>query len=108
MKIALYFKDIRLGELTFLNGEFVYNSNLEGESRAKVFPSMLLYGLENSVNKKSQTLFKVFDDIKNNIKERYDILKDIDYSIQDNDFIVLAKYGKKKQSDYGFHLITEE
>ena len=45
MKVALYFKDIRLGELTFLNKEFVYNSNLEGENRAKVFPSMLLYGL---------------------------------------------------------------
>lgn len=108
MKVVLYFKSFRLGELTFNGDEFIYNSNIEGENAAKGFPSMLLYELENSVNVKSVRLFDVFKTIRDNIALRKDILADINYVDGDNDFILLAKYGKVKQNDFKFHLVTEE
>ena len=108
MKVVLYFKSFRLGELTYSNDEYVYNSNLEGENAAKSFPSMLLYELENSVNLKSRRLFEVFKVIRDNISVRKDILTDIGYVEGDDDFTLLAKYGKVKQNDFKFHLVTEE
>jgi len=107
MKVVLYFKSFRLGELTY-DGEFIYNSNVEGENLAKNFPSMLLYGLENSVNLRSVRLFEVFKTIKDNVSVRKDILTDIGYVEGDDDFTLLAKYGKVKQNDFKFHLVTEE
>ena len=108
MKVVLYFKQFRLGELTYVNGEYVYNSCLEGEKQAKVFPSMLLYGLENSKDLKSDKLFEVFKVTRDNISVRQDILTDIGYVEGDDDFTMLAKYGKVKQNDFKFHIVTEE
>lgn len=108
MKVVLYFKSFRLGELTYDGNEFIYNSNVEGENSAKGFPSMLLYGLENSRNLKSVRLFDVFKTIKDNVAVRKDILTDIEYTEGDDDFTLLAKYGKVKQNDFKFHLVTEE
>lgn len=108
MKVVLYFKSFRLGYLTYEDGQYVYNSNIEGENAAKSFPSMLLYGLEGSNNVKSEKLFEVFKTIKDNVALRKDILRAIGFEEGDNDFTVLAKYGKVKQNDFRFHLVTEE
>jgi len=106
MKIELYFKRHRLGTLQFENGQYTYNSNLEGERGAKEFASyILLYGLENSNNLTSDKLWKVFADMLSNIKLRKDILNQIGATDTDTDFEILYKYAGIPQIDFGFHII---
>lgn len=108
MKVVLYFKDFRLGELTRFNGNYVYNSNPSGEEKAKNYPSMLFYNLYNSHNLVSYTLFPVFQELVDKIKRRKDILDKIGMYDYSHDFNILCGYGKLSQMDFGFNIKTED
>lgn len=107
MKIALYFKTFKLGELTFENNKYIYNSDLTGEAECKKYPSLQYYKLENSKNRSSDKLYPVFDDFKTQILKRPDILTEIGYTKNDNDYSLLYKYGKIKQNDFKYHIVSE-
>ena len=108
MKVALYFKNFRLGELTMFNGNYVYNSNLNGEEQAKKYPSMFFYNLYNSRNIVSHTLFPVFQELVDKIKKRKDILDKIGMFDYTHAFNILCGYGKLSQIDFGFNIKTED
>lgn len=107
MKVCLYFKNYKLGELTYDNGLYIYNSNTEGEIAASIFPSMTLYGLENSNNKVSSSLFPIFQNIVDEVSQRKDILTLINFQSNDNPFTLLTKYGKVLQNNKRFYVIAE-
>lgn len=105
--VSLYFKDDKLGELTYDGKYYIYNSNIVGEVKVKKYPSFLLYQLENSKNRKSTTLFSVFDEFRRNIINRRDILTRMGYEDGDDDFTLLYKYGHLSQNDFKYHLVSE-
>lgn len=107
MKISLYFKNYKLGELTFENSKYIYNSNTDGENECKNYPSLQYYKLENSNNKSSDKLYPVFEELKAQILKRPDILTEIGYNQNDNDYTLLYKYGKIKQNDFKYHIVSE-
>ena len=107
MKIALYFKTFKLGELTFENNKYIYNSDLNGEVECKKYPSLQYYQLEDSSNRSNDKLYPIFEEIKSQILKRPDILTIIGYNKTDNDYILLYKYGKIKQNDFKYHIISE-
>ena len=41
--VSLYFKDNKLGELTYDGEYYIYNSNIVGEVKVKKYPSFLVY-----------------------------------------------------------------
>lgn len=92
MKIILHFKELTLGELTKEGAEYVYNSNKEGEEAFKKYATSSLYGLSESNNLRSETLFEVFDKIVKDVRARMDIMLSAKISKNDDDYTVLKKF----------------
>lgn len=107
MTIQLLFQSLLLGELTFVDGEYVYNSNVEGENKFKSFASALIYNLTESKDKRQKTLFPFFEYQFGNIKKRSDILSKIGCDENSSDFCILFEYGKLSQLEHGFHLLSK-
>lgn len=97
MEIRLYFKELLLGVLTMTCGEYVYNSNIDGERDFKKYATSFLYGLHLSNYLKSKVLFDEFSEIVKNVRARADIMNEAHILQDDSDFVVLQKYGTLPQ-----------
>ena len=104
MKVVLCFKQLQLGELSYQNGLYEYNSNLSGENEFKNYLNSVNYTLFSSVGKKSAKLFEPFAQIVKNIRQRPDLMAACLIDENSSDFEVLCEYAKTNQFDAGFHL----
>ena len=104
MKVVLCFKQLQLGELSFQNGLYEYNSNLNGENEFKNYLNSANYGLFSSNGKKSAMLFEPFAKIVKDIKQRPDLMKFCSLDENSSDYEILCEYAKTNQFDAGFHL----
>ena len=102
--IYLYYKEFKIGKLSFKENKYIYNS-LKGEEKAREKYSMIGYNLYNSNSVKSEYLFDFFElyFIKNIIKKP-DLLKIINKTKGDNYFDILFSFAKIKQDDISFYL----
>lgn len=98
MKIILHFKEITLGELTKDGDEYVYNSNIEGESAFKKYVTSNFYSLSGSNNLRSKELFSEFGKIVESVRMRMDIMLSAKISKKDDDFTVLKKFAFLSQN----------
>lgn len=107
-KISLYYKKIKLGELSFSNGVYFYNS-LKGESFANDnYIGLVNYNLYNSNNLKSQVLFEFFKfQFLDKILKSEELLKMLNKNKNDEDFQILLAYAKIKQDNIGYNLKVE-
>lgn len=102
--IKFCFKEFELGFLSFdkKTNEFVYNSLLENERNAdKKYQGLEFYYLKNSVNRRSKTLFKQFDEFAGCLN-RPDIIRLAELEEKDSLFEKLEKLAKLNivESDY--------
>ena len=103
--IKYFFKDIELGTLSFDNkkNEFVYNSNIENEKKAKKYGSMFFYSLYDSIDKRQKNIFDEFEIFAMSLS-REDIVKSAGIKKEDNLFQKLEKLSKLTLNDDEFHL----
>ena len=109
MKLKVYYKEYYLGNLQIESGGFVYNSS-EDEKKAKkqyLLEISEYSALLGSKNKKSEKLFKFFEDIAENIKKRGDIIENAGILMHDSNFDTLIKFSKLKQATHHFHFASE-
>lgn len=91
MKIQFKYMNFVLGELSYENNTYIYNSNKEEEQKAKRATFGLLdYRLFNSVNKKSTQIFNEFLPFLNQ-STRVDIKEKCHIEKEDSDFQKLTK-----------------
>lgn len=91
MKILFKYMNFVLGELSYENNRYIYNSNIEEEQKAKRATFGLLdYRLYNSINKTSNQIFIEFLPFINQAT-RPDIKKECHIENNDNDFQKLIK-----------------
>lgn len=102
--MKLFYKEFCLGELDYINDEYVYNS-LEGEKLALAkYSAMIEYNLENSHNLKSEKIFPFFKTkFLDQIFARKDILEKIGTKSV-NDFDILEKFCKLNFDKFGYYL----
>lgn len=104
-KIQLFYKELLLGELEFLNGKYIYNSSSFEQSALKKYKGIVNYNLKNSKNLESDKLFDFFNNyFVNKIRKNKKICNIINFSNEDNDFDILLKYANFRQDEIGFHL----
>lgn len=108
MKVVLCFKQLQLGELSYENGLYGYNSNLNGENEFRNYLNSTNYDLFSSSDKKSATLFEPFATIAKDIKQRPDLLRICSQNEDASDFEVLCGYAKTNQFSQGYHLIYKD
>ena len=75
--IGFYYKEIQLGTLSFDNEtqEFIYNSIIENEIRAKKKYHMIkYYSLENSKDKRGKNIFEEFLEFVQSLS-RHDVIE---------------------------------
>ena len=104
--IKLCYKNFVLGQLNYdsLTKEYVYNSNLENEKRAKEKYSELdFYYLTNSVNRRSKKLFKDFI-IFMQSASRKDIVSLAGIEKEDSEFEILQKIASINMIDDSFYI----
>lgn len=108
MKVDLFFKDYHLGVLTYEDGCYVYNSNVNDE---KIFKenmvSALFYGLFDSQNLKLKKLpeyIQNYLDLQNNEF----VFEQAKINAGDKDFEKLYKLSLLKFDDIGFYIGQKE
>ncbi|MGD9901257.1 MAG: hypothetical protein AB7S44_01825 [Spirochaetales bacterium] len=104
MKINYYYKDIKLGTLTYKQHTYIYVSDLENEAIAlQKHPLMKFYTLANSHKNKSQTLFKEFTEFLE-ATNRKDIIERAKIKEKDSAFTKLYKFAKLNQDTSEFYI----
>ena len=88
MSVALYYKEFKLGILTYENNKFIYNSSIEESLALKKYVGLIDYNLTNSTNLKSDKLFRFFK------------INFIDIATKRED--ILEKFETKPKNDYEF------
>lgn len=94
--VKLFYKECELGNLTFdkKTNEYVYNSNLEGEKKAKAkYLAMEFYSLSNSKDRRQKYIFDEFDQFRRSVT-RADIVELADIKQEDSVFVRLEKMAK--------------
>lgn len=108
--VKLFYKECELGTLTFdeKTNEYVYNSNLEGEKKAKSkFLAMEFYALSNSKDRRQKYIFDEFDEFRRAIT-RSDIVKMADMKQDDSVFVKLEKLAKLELMTDSFNIRYSE
>lgn len=94
--IKLCYKEFELGTLSFdeQTKEYIYNSNLENEQKAKEkYSAMEFYYLSNSVDRRSKRLFDNFTEFSSSF-DRSDIVRKAKIEKDDSIFEKLTKIAK--------------
>lgn len=107
--IKYFFRDIELGVLSFddKTKEFVYNSNIENEQKAKKYGAMFFYSLYNSIDRRQKSIFSEFS-IFTMCLSRDDIVKDAGLKKEDSLFEKLEKLSKLKINNDEFYIKYEK
>ena len=74
MKVILCFKQLQLGELSYQNGVYQYNSNVNDEKKFENYLNFANYKLFASRGRTSRTLEEPFATIVKDIRQRPDLL----------------------------------
>ena len=108
--VKLFYKECELGTLTFdeKTREYVYNSNLEGEKKAKAkFLAMEFYSLSNSVDRRQKFIFDEFDEFRRAIS-RSDLTQMANIKQEDDVFVRLEKLATLELMKDGFNIRYSE
>lgn len=102
--IYLYYQNYKIGQLEYVNGEFIYNSLKDEKEALKNCVGLFNYNLTNSKNLKQTKLFDFFvNTFINEIKDRKDILEKI--TVKDlNYYDILEKLGKMNLDKFKYWL----
>ncbi len=99
------YKEFALGRLDKKGNIYIYNSNVEGETRAmSTFFVLEHYPLLHSKKKMSDNIFPFFRQIVDDILAREDLRKEAKITAQDDDYNILSKYATLNQDQDGFWL----
>lgn len=102
--INLYYKEYKLGSLSYQNGYYVYNSSETEKEALKNYAGIINYNLQNSSNLKSKDIFSFFKtEFLDFINNRSDILKKIGENSK-NDYEILEKFCKLNFDKFNFWL----
>lgn len=102
--INLYYKEFKLGVLSYENGYYIYNSSEEENKALKNYAGLVNYNLQNSKNIKSKEIFSFFKtEFLDFINVRPDILKKIGENSK-NDYEILEKFCKLNFDKFNFWL----
>lgn len=107
MMLILKYYDCKLGNLNFENNNYVYNSNIQEEEKAKkISYGALNYNLYNSVNKISKELYIEFMPWIM-ASSRQDIYNKCKINSNDNKWTILCKLAQNKVvlGNYSLELI---
>ena len=74
MKVILCFKQLQLGEMSYQNGVYQYNSNVNDEKKFENYLNFANYKLFASRGRTSRTLEEPFATIVKDIRQRPDLL----------------------------------
>lgn len=108
MKVDVFFKDYHLGALTFEDGNYVYNSNLNGEKQFKENAvSALFYGLFDSKNLKLKELPNFLEDYLVMQNNEF-ICNQAKINVNDSNQEKLYKLSFLKFDDIGFYIGQKE
>ncbi len=103
-QVHLYYAGCHLGVLTFEDGKFVYNSDLEGEKLyEKVCPLKYEYKLRNSVNRASELGFMMFDEYVR-FADREDAKQLAGIEDKDDTFTRLYKVAALLTNEEGYYI----
>lgn len=108
MKVILCFKQLQLGELSYQNGVYQYNSNVNDEKKFENYLNFANYKLFASRGRTSRTLEEPFVTIVKDIKQRPDLLELCLLTSNSSDFEILCEYAKTNQFNQGYHLIYKD
>lgn len=108
MKVILCFKQLQLGELSYQNGVYQYNSNVNDEKKFENYLNFANYKLFASRGRTSRTLEEPFATIVKDIRLRPDLLGLCLLTSNSSDFEVLCEYAKTNQFNQGYHLIYKD
>lgn len=108
MKVDVFFKDYHLGELTFKDGNYIYNSNLAGEKNFKEnMVSALFYGLFDSKNLHLKNLPEFLQNYLN-LQNNEFVCEQAKINVNDTDFEKLYKFSFLKFDDIGYYIGQKE
>lgn len=94
MGIILNYKDCELGELKFENNYYIYNSSKFENEALNKYVGLISYDLQNSIDKKSEELFKIFkQEFLDNITIRKDLMDKVAKNAK-NDYEILENFSK--------------
>lgn len=108
MKVILCFKQLQLGELSYQNGVYQYNSNVNDEKKFENYLNFANYKLFASRGRTSRTLEEPFATIVKDIRLRPDLLELCSLTSNSSDFEILCEYAKTNQFNQGYHLIYKD
>lgn len=104
--IKLFYKECELGSLTFdeKTNEYVYNSNIEGEKKAKQkYSALEFYLLSNSKDKRQKFIFDEFDEFRRAIS-RADLVEKANIKKEDGVFVRLEKLATLDLGSEEYHI----
>ena len=107
-KIKVFYRNYHLGTLRYIDERFEYNSSKDEEDAIKkhCLDFSPYRELMKSKGRKSKKLFNFFVNILNQIKQREDIMEQIEYDGAD-DYDLLVSYSNLKQNENDFHFMPE-
>ena len=108
MKVILCFKQLQLGELSYQNGVYQYNSNVNDEKKFENYLNFANYKLFASRGRSSRTLEEPFATIVKDIWQIPGLLGLCSLTSNSSDFEVLCEYAKTNQFNQGYHLIYKD
>lgn len=102
--INLYYKEYKLGSLSYQNGYYIYNSSETEKEALKNYAGIINYNLQNSDNLKNKEIFSFFKtEFLDFINCRPDIFKKVGENSK-NDYEILEKFCKLNFDKFNFWL----